>query len=317
MSGMIYLRRVIALVDEEKYRKDSKLLGERLETRGICFYDMQYIEERGILINGQQEVSVQGIMDTVSFEQGKPEWEGCGLGQENSACLWITDRADWAEVLLKGERAVLVYLHEDNRQQNFSKMRYACENLSELDVDYLEGVYRRYQMLPWDILETDRCYIRETTEADVPAFYAIYEETDITRYMEGLFQEVEQELQYIKDYREKVYDFYGFGVWTVLKKNTGEVIGRAGLSYREGFEVPELGFVIGVPWQQQGFAEEVCRAILQYAKEVLEFDTVQAFVMPENTASAHLCEKLGFRRVEQVQLAGKKYDRFSVQISGF
>ena len=55
-----------------------------------------------------------------------------------------------------------------------------------------------------------------------------------------------------------------------------------------------LFIVIGVPWQRQGLAYEVCRAILQYAKEELGFEAVQLQVEAENTASIRLAEKLNF-----------------------
>lgn len=40
------------------------------------------------------------------------------------------------------------------------------------------------------------------------------------------------------------------------------VVGRAGVSHREGFPNPELVFLIGVPWQGRGYAAEVCGVIL-------------------------------------------------------
>jgi RimJ/RimL family protein N-acetyltransferase len=80
--------------------------------------------------------------------------------------------------------------------------------------------------------------------------------------MEPLYEEVDEERAYARDYIEKVYAFYDFGIWTVVEKTSGEVIGRAGICYREGYEDPELGFMIGVPWQGKGLATEVCRAVL-------------------------------------------------------
>mgnify|MGYP002508282232 FL=1 len=72
------------------------------------------------------------------------------------------------------------------------------------------------------------------------------------------------------------------------------MIGRAGISRREGYDLPELGFVFGVPWQGRGYAYEVCSAILSYARDELLMERVQALVRPENERSLRLCEKLGF-----------------------
>ena len=49
--------------------------------------------------------------------------------------------------------------------------RYAVESLAELDIEYLERVRRRYNHIPWDIGETDRCLIRELSLLDLPALY--------------------------------------------------------------------------------------------------------------------------------------------------
>ena len=70
---------------------------------------------------------------------------------------------------------------------------------------------------------------------DVEDFYRIYADPSITRFMEGLYPDVEQEKEYVREYIEKVYTFFEFGVWTVVEKESGSVIGRAGFSYREGF----------------------------------------------------------------------------------
>ena len=226
--------------------------------------------------------------------------------------LWITDDEDTARCLAKKEQAVLIYLHEGNRGCDFSGFVYAVEDVEGIDNDYLEKVYRRFLKVPWDILETKRCFLRESTVEDVEAFYEIYGEPSMTRYMEKLFEDPEEERAYISEYIKSQYGFYGFGVWTVLEKQSGKVIGRAGLSYREGYEEPELGFLIGVPWQGQGIATEVCRAILDYGRQQLAFGTIQAMVMPENKASLRVCGKLGFHKAETVKEQGKEYYRLVV-----
>ena len=81
------------------------------------------------------------------------------------------------------------------------------------------------------------------------------------------------------------------------------------VSNREGYENPELGFVIGVPWQGCGYATEVCEALLQYGKRELGFERVQMLVMPENTVSLHLAEKLRFHRENLMMWEGVLYER--------
>ncbi len=228
------------------------------------------------------------------------------------ALLYVTDDRETAQSLRSQGEAVVVYLHPGNREEDFSAFLFAVEDPEDLEAEYVERVYRRLKGMPWNILETERCLIRETTPEDVEDFYRIYSHPSITKYMEGLYPEVEAEKAYVREYIEKVYTFFGFGIWTVVEKAGGAVIGRAGFSYREGFQEPELGFIIGVPWQRQGYAEEVCRGILDYGRRALEFTRVQALVEPGNTASLKLCGKLGFFKEETLCLKGKEYCRLIV-----
>ncbi|MCM1027705.1 MAG: GNAT family N-acetyltransferase [Roseburia sp.] len=234
--------------------------------------------------------------------------------KETQGRLYVTDDEETAVRLRDSGEAVLIYLHEGNRDRMFSGFSYGVEDPENLEEEYLEKAFRRLKGLPWHILETERCLIRETTPEDVDAFYEIYRDPAITEFMEGLYPEKEQERAYIREYREKVYTFYEFGVWTVLEKSSGSVIGRAGFSYREGYDEPELGFIIGVPWQRRGYAEEVCRAILEYGWNALGFERVQVLVETGNRASLHLCEKLGFRGREEVILEGRPH--FRLVLSG-
>lgn len=222
----------------------------------------------------------------------------------------ITDCEEWARKLRAAGVPVAVYLHPGNEDQNLSDFLYAVEDPEDIDPDYMEKACRRLLGLPWEVLGTARCLVRETTVEDVEAFYEIYRHPAITEFMEDLYPEKEQEREYIRQYIDQVYTFWEFGVWTVVEKESGAVIGRAGFSYREGFEEPEIGFMIGVPWQRRGYAEEVCRAILDYGRDVLGFGTVQAFVRTGNEASMKLCEKLGLYNAGIVNIEGKEHFRY-------
>lgn len=226
---------------------------------------------------------------------------------ELKGVLYVTDDPSEAERLRDSGEAVLVYFHDGNRDRDFSGFTFGVEDPEQLEDEYVERVYRRLKGLPWNILETERCLIRETTPEDVEDFFRIYSDPAVTKFMEGLYPDKEQEKEYIREYIKQVYTFYEFGVWTVVEKCSGSVIGRAGFSYREGYDDPEIGFIIGVPWQRRGYGEEVCRGILEYGRTVLGFDKVQALVETENAASLNLCDKLGFRAVQELGMRERDY----------
>lgn len=224
--------------------------------------------------------------------------------------LFVTDNERLLQILLSKEYYAIAFYHEKNRNVFFAGALYAVEDIAQLTFSPYDEAYRRLANIPWDILETERLWVRESTVEDVADFYRIYAEPSITCYMEDLFQDPDEERAYMETYIKQFYGFYGFGMWTVLLKETGQIIGRAGLSVREGHELPELGFVIDVAFQRKGLAYEVCRAILQYAKEELFFDKVQALAEPDNQASLRLLEKLGFVWQRRVVEAGRKYELF-------
>ncbi|MCH5260386.1 MAG: GNAT family N-acetyltransferase [Lachnospiraceae bacterium] len=236
----------------------------------------------------------------------KPDDEVPKVETPDTGILYITDSEDAYHALQQQGKHVLPYRHGDNGHADFAGALYVIEQIEEIGYETVDMAYRRLAGLPWKILETERCIVRETIEKDVDSFYQIYAEPEITRYMENLYADRDEEIAYIKDYREKVYGFYGYGMWTVLTRE-GTVIGRAGISWREGFDIPELGFVIGIPWQRQGFAYEVCSAILEYARKELGFVQIQALVMEENKKSEMLCGKLGFECKGNVMLEGKPH----------
>lgn len=188
--------------------------------------------------------------------------------------------------------------------------QYAIEGLDGIEWDYLYKVYQRYCGIPWQITQTRRCKIREMGQQDLDELYELYKDERVTKYIEDLFGEKEKERQYIADYIENIYKYYGFGTWLIHRKEDGKLIGRAGFNFRPGFDEVELGFVIGCPFWRNGYAYEVCSHLLQLGKSVFEFGKIQALVDGENTASISLLKKLGFYYAEDVTVDGKDYRRY-------
>lgn len=223
--------------------------------------------------------------------------------------LYITDIPSCHKYLHDNLLPAIAYIHENNRNKSFSYAEYAIEQIEEIEYESFKLAYQRLTGEPWNILETDRCLIRESTVDDVDSFYEIYKEPSITQYMENLYPDRDAEIAYIQDYIKNVYAFYGYGMWTVLDKKENRVIGRAGINWREGYDTPELGFVIAVPFQRKGYAFEICQAIIKYGVKELGFTSFQVLIMEHNEKSILLCEKLGFEYVETVTLEKIPYKR--------
>lgn len=297
----------ILFILKESTINDSEIFGEFERTAA-------YIEENNYKVKIQSEESDKWIIE---FEKEKKQDEAktCTMegdtGEDHAVTkeriLVVCDNPQKAMELTKRGFYCIGVQHKNNTEDEFTGVKYVFTELEEVDIDSFVKVYQRYANEPWEVIRTDRLTIRETTVDDVDEFYKLYKEPEMTRYMEGLFENPEDEKRYQKDYIEKVYGLLGFGVWTLVKASDNTVIGRAGYSIRNGFDEIELGFLIGKKYQRQGYAFEACKAILEYGRDVLNFDKVQTLVKKENQISINLCKKLGFKEIEEVTVEENIY----------
>lgn len=239
------------------------------------------------------------------------------LSTDAETCLYVSDEAEEIKRLSKNGHFVVPVLTEKNKSEDFSLFKYIITQPDEVDDDYYVKIWQRYAGIPWEILKTDRFIIREMSEDDVEELYKVYEDDSVTDYTEPLFPAYEDELEYTRNYIEKVYSYFGFGTWLIVTKDEGKIIGRAGFNYREGFDTPELGYVVSKEYQGKGVATEVCSAIIKYGFEELDFSCISAFSARENIPSLRLLHRLGFEKdtsaaVIKLESKGRNYimDRF-------
>ena len=207
--------------------------------------------------------------------------------------------------------ATVAYANSDFPNQSYGGVEMIVEGFEEVDADFFEKVYQRWHHLPWIILETRRCVVRELSLEDMEALFELYEDEEMARYTEGLYP-YEEEMEYQRAYINNMYRYFGYGMWLVFSKETGKVIGRAGLEHREYYEQTELelGYLIGKKYQGQGYATEICKAILEYAKENTGFERINSLIEEGNESSIKLIQKLNFEYIEDYDLDGKKVHRF-------
>lgn len=221
--------------------------------------------------------------------------------------LLVCDNEEQAQVYAEEGYAVLGYAKNGG---HFTGLPYIIEEIEDVPEEYYERVFRRLKGIPWTILETERCIVREITVEDVDRLYELYADPSVTQYMESLFPTMEQEREYTRQYIRNIYELYEFGMWVIERKEDHLLIGRAGVEQNEGMEGLELGFMLGVAYQHQGYAYEVCTAIMQYAYEELGVATLTLAARPENTASVRLIERLGFKPAGKIEKAGLTYAKY-------
>lgn len=253
----------------------------------------KYVNDIKVLLGASKEELVDAVAD----------------GKDNTLLIAATD----ATIALGKELgiATMAYMNPAIPNQSYSGVDMLVEGFDEIDVDFLEKVWQRHHRIPWTILETERCIVRELSLDDLDALFALYEDGEITKYTDALYP-YEEEKEFQRAYIENMYRYFGYGLWLVFSKESGALIGRAGLEHREYHEEIELelGYIIGTKYQGQGYATEVCKAILEYAKENTSFTRINALIDAENVVSERLAEKLGFVHMEDFELDGKIMRRY-------
>ena len=207
--------------------------------------------------------------------------------------------------------ATIGYLNSEISGQSLSGVEYLIEGFEEVDVIFLEKAWKRCHRIPWTIAETKRCIIRELCLDDMDALFELYSDEELTKYTESLF-DYEEEWEYQHAYINNMYRYFGYGTWLVFLKETGELIGRAGLEHREydGETEIELGYLIATKHQRKGYAKEVCEAILDFAKEELDVQRLNCLIEEGNTPSIKMAEALGFSYMETIVEQNRNMLRF-------
>ena len=207
--------------------------------------------------------------------------------------------------------ATIAYAKAEFPNQSYRGVDMVVEGFEEVDADFLEKMYQRHHRIPWTILETERCVVRELSLDDLEGLFALYADDGMDAYTEPLYP-YEEEKEFQRAYIENMYRYFGYGMWLVFEKETNALIGRAGLEHREYNDVVELelGYLSGRKYQGKGYATEVCKAILDYAKENAGFTRINTVIQDGNDVSIALSKKLGFEQKESYEMDGKIMHRF-------
>lgn len=278
----------------------------------------RFVMEDGLteLLDSLYRHEVQ-IVNLDMFQADCPEklqavLELCRLAPEECLLVAATDRV--LSIIEGMDVAVLGYANPRIPGQKFSGVGVVVESFEEVGFLFLEHAYQRKHNIPWTVIETRRCLLREMTLEDLDDLYELYQGESITKHMEGLYERKKEE-EYTKAYIQNVYRFYGYGMWLAVDKKSGRLIGRAGLNNLNlhGEAALEMGYVVGEKYQNQGYATELCRAILAFAKKNTGFGRVQCLIHKDNRISIHLAENLGFAWQEEMEVQGRTLQRYEIR----
>ncbi len=142
-------------------------------------------------------------------------------------------------------------------------------------------------------IKTERLILREMKETDLDALYAVLSDPDIMQHYPYSFDE-ERVRNWIARNIDR-YQTFGFGLWAVCLKDSGEMIGDCGLTMQviRGVIKPEIGYHIRADQQRQGYAREAAMAVRDWTFQNTPFNEIYSYMKYTNIPSARTAESWG------------------------
>lgn len=149
------------------------------------------------------------------------------------------------------------------------------------------------------IIETNRLILREYTLDDFDNLYEIVSDPETMRHYPKPFDE-ERTRDWI-EWNLENYKNYGFGLWVVTLKETGEFIGDCGISIQniDGELLPEIGYHIHKKYWRRGFGSEAARAVRDWAFENTDYNCIYSYMKYTNVGSYSTAIANGMRKVKE------------------
>ncbi|MDZ4706540.1 MAG: GNAT family N-acetyltransferase [Saprospiraceae bacterium] len=142
------------------------------------------------------------------------------------------------------------------------------------------------------ILETERLLLREFEVADAPHYYELNQDPEVLRYTgDAPFPTLESAVDFLRNYDH--YQQHGFGRWTVILRETGELIGWCGLKYLQDVDEVDLGYRFFQKHWRKGYATESGKACVRYGFEDLKLPFIVGRAMKGNIGSIRVLENCG------------------------
>ena len=142
---------------------------------------------------------------------------------------------------------------------------------------------------------TERLWLRQWRDDDWAPFAALNADTEVMRYFPSTLDERESNAFAYRN--AALLEVYGYGLWAVEERASGEFVGMVGLNqpqWQARFTpCTEVGWRLARSAWGHGYATEAARAALAVAFGPLGLDEVVSFTAVANARSRAVMERLG------------------------
>lgn len=143
------------------------------------------------------------------------------------------------------------------------------------------------------ILETSRLILREFAVDDADALACVLSDPEAMKFYPMAFDRAAVEGWIVHNQQRYTKD--GHGLWGMVLKSSGELIGDCGLTVQqiEGAGEIEVGYHVRRDLWGQGLATEAAKACRDWGFARLSVDRLISIIRPENITSLRVAEKNG------------------------
>jgi len=159
-------------------------------------------------------------------------------------------------------------------------------------------------------LETKNLLLRRMNPSDASALFKILSDEEVIEfYDDDAFIYLSQARDQIEAW-ENGFKNQSCIRWGITRKDENKLIGSCGYyGFHTWYMRASIGYELERNNWRQGIMTEALSAIIDFGFGKLELNRIEAVVMPENTASKKMLEKLGFRNeglLEEYEKWGSK-----------
>ena len=163
------------------------------------------------------------------------------------------------------------------------------------------------------ILETSRLILREFTPHDADALALVLSDPETMRFYPSAFDRPGVE-QWIRRNMQR-YAKDGHGLWAMVLKSSGDMIGDCGLTVQEvdGVDEVEVGYHVRRDLWGQGLATEAARGCRDFGFARLPAGRIISLIRPENLPSRRVAEKNGMTVWKEIVWRGLPHLVYMIQ----
>ncbi len=166
-------------------------------------------------------------------------------------------------------------------------------------------------------LETERLILREVLPTDEDGLFELDSNPNVQKYLGNKpVQNREEIKKLIQNLRQQYID-NGIARWAVLDKKTEEFIGWSGIKLiqepmNNHINFYELGYRLIEKYWGKGIATETTIALVNYAFENLQTESLYAICDIKNKGSKNVLEKTGLTLIEIFNHEGVEHNWFKI-----